>query len=265
MLFTRRHCFHVAFVGLAAAICLQSPALQAQSIENQHYLLAQYQDVSEDGISALDDYFSEALIPAANKMGISPVGVFLAEATDSAPQSMYLLLPAKDASILTTFWTKVSSDDEFTKAAAKYLERDVDSPLFSRIRSELLVAFDCLPELTVPKQTAGNKKRLFELRTYESATEGKGNRKVQMFNDGEVPIFIESKIQPVFFGQAIVGDRVPNLTYLTVYDDSAERDAEWKTFMNLPSWKEFSKQPKYANTVSKIYKTDLKPRDYSQL
>jgi hypothetical protein len=119
--------------------------------------------------------------------------------------------------------------------------------------------------MTVPTQHTEKKNRLFELRVYESATEERGIKKVAMFNNGEVPIFLDCQISPVFFGQAIIGDKTPNLTYMTVYDDAASRDAAWKRFIAHPDWKKLSSDPQYANTVSKIHKLDLLPRPYSQL
>ncbi len=148
----------------------------------------------------------------------------------------------------------------------KAISKPITRILFTtRIRSELQVAFDCFPQLKVPAQKVAGKDRLFELRVYESATERMGHLKVDMFNNGKVPIFLDCGIQPVFFGQAIVGDRLPNLTYMTVYDNAEERDAGWKKFQAHPDWQKLKVVEKYQGTVSKIHKFNLKPRPYSQL
>ncbi len=100
----------------------------------------------------------------------------------------------------------------------------------------MLLAFDCFPKVKIPTQKSAGKDRLFELRVYESPTDLLGHLKVEMFNSGEVPIFLDCGIQPVFMGQAFVGDKLPNLTYMTVYDNAEQRDECWKKFQKHPDW-----------------------------
>ena len=117
----------------------------------------------------------------------------------------------------------------------------------------------------MPKQKEDGRARLFELRIYESPTEKFGALKVEMFNSGEVPIFLDSGIMPVFMGQALIGDKMPNLTYMTAYDGEAERKAAWKKFVAHPDWQTLKAVEKYQGTVSTIHKSDWRPKSYSQL
>jgi hypothetical protein len=134
-----------------------------------------------------------------------------------------------------------------------------------RIESELLIGFDCWPQVAVSEQAKAQQPRLFELRTYESATEQLGHLKVEMFNSGEVDIFLDCGIDPVFMGQAVIGDKLPNLTYMTVYDNAAARDAAWQKFLAHPDWQTLKAVAKYQGTVSKIHKSDWVPKPYSDL
>ena len=84
-------------------------------------------------------------------------------------------------------------------------------------------------------------------------------------NSGEVSIFLESGVTPVFMGQAIAGDKMPNLTYMTVYKDQAAKDEAWAKFRQHPDWKVMSKLEKYKGTVSTIHKMILLPVEGSQL
>jgi hypothetical protein len=87
-----------------------------------------------------------------------------------------------------------------------------------------------------------------------------------MFNDGgELDIFLDCDIQPVFMGQALVGSQAPNLTYMTVYDDATTRDESWKRFLEHPKWAKLKEVKRYLGTVSKIDKSDWVPKPYSQL
>ena len=255
----------ICAAAIALLSCLLIQSSRGQTITNEYYELSQYQGIDPSRMGELDAYFEKALLPALQRQGIENVGVFAESAPAGDKTSMYVLLTLKDAQQVAGYRDALAKDAEFQKAAEAYLATDPKAPVFQRIRSELLLAFDCMPKLKVPAQKQANKDRLFELRVYESSTERMGTLKVEMFNNGEVPIFLDSGIQPVFFGQCVVGDRLPNLTYMTVYDNSEIRDAGWKKFLAHPDWKVLSGVEKYKGTVSKIHKTDLLPRPYSQL
>ncbi|MFM8174080.1 MAG: NIPSNAP family protein [Pirellulaceae bacterium] len=249
------------------AVILGGGKVMAQSASNQHYEWVHYQQVDKAQLAQFDQYLEKALLPALNRQGISPVGVFEEVPADAAQATtaIHLLLPLEQSQQVFQVVPKLAGDSQFLETAAAYLNADPKKPFYGRMRTEVLVAFDCMPKLKVPSQKAERRDRLFELRTYESSNEKMGMLKVEMFNNGEVPIFLDCGIQPVFFGQALLGDRLPNLTYMTVYDNSAARDAAWIKFREHPEWKKLSGVEKYQGTVSKIHKTDLIPRPYSQL
>ena len=253
-----------AFV-LVCLSMLYAPPARSQSVNNQYYELIEYQGIEVSRLVELDAFLEKALIPAVNKMGIENVGALALETPVEGKTSLYLLLPLSNPGQVATVLDALKKDEAFLSTGRTYLETDIKKPVYSRMRSELLVAFDCFPKLVVPTQKAVKKDRIFELRVYESPTERMGALKVEMFNSGEVPIFLECGIKPVFFGQAIIGDRMPNLTYMTVYDNAEQRDESWKKFQSHPDWIKLKAVEKYAGAVSKIYKINLLPRSYSQL
>jgi hypothetical protein len=124
-----------------------------------------------------------------------------------------------------------------------------------------MLAFDAAPVIQLPTKS----QRLFELRIYEGYSEDAVKRKVRMFNEGEIDIFKNVKINGVFFGENISGKDLPCLTYLSVYDNMEARDQAWKEFLAHPDWQKLSKLPEYANTVSKIHRIFLQPLPYSQV
>ncbi|MEM6688369.1 MAG: NIPSNAP family protein [Planctomycetota bacterium] len=237
-----------------------------QMYEVRRYVLS---DVKEFG--AVSNYLTQALLPALNKAGASPIGLMtnvnddgsLADKTEEP--TLLVIIPINDAGTLATLNSTVSKDPEYLESAASYLATPGKSPLTRRIESELLVAMECMPKLSVPSGTVENLDRVYELRLYESATENLGNLKVEMFNNGEVPIFLDCGIIPIFIGQAVVGGQTPSLTYLTVYPNDEARKEAWKQFRVHPDWKVLSKEPKYAGTVSKIDKYILRPLAGSQM
>ena len=108
---------------------------------------------------------------------------------------------------------------------------------------------------------------LFELRTYESHSQPANWKKIEMFNEGEIGLFRRTGLTPVFFGETLVGSKLPNLTYLLVFDDQASRDKNWATFVADPEWKKLSTTPGYtdAEIVSNISNLFLRPTPYSQI
>jgi hypothetical protein len=87
-----------------------------------------------------------------------------------------------------------------------------------------------------------------------------------MFNEGgEIEIFLKTGLSPVFFGETVVGEKIPNLTYMVVFENFAEREKAWNNFRNHPDWKKLSSEEKYKNTVSNITRFYLQPTNYSQI
>ncbi|QDV70799.1 hypothetical protein Poly24_45310 [Rosistilla carotiformis] len=238
---------------------------QAFAVEGKQYFeLREYKLKSDADPTLLDAYLSDALLPALNRMGIETVGLFKTD-TSTEQESRFVLIPLASAGQVAEIPATLANDDAYAKAAADYNKTEPSTPIIDRVRSELLIAFDVMPKLNVPEICKTKQQRIFELRTYESATEHRGDLKVEMFNSGEVPIFLDCGIQPIFFGQALVGDRIPNLTYMTVYPNQEAKDEGWKKFRVHPDWKVLSKKERYANTVSTIHKWNLLPLPASQL
>lgn len=205
-------------------------------------------------------YLQNAALPAWQRLGAGPIGVFSEVGEEPAPH-LHVLLSYADAAVFTAVRTGVRDDAKYRAAAADYLAAGKDDPAFVRIASELLLAFAAAPQATPPQKQP----RLYELRTYESHSESKARRKIEMFNDGEIGIFAKCGFEPVFFGETLVGPRLPNLKYMLASTDLEANQASWKRFTEHPEWLQIRDLPKYADTVSHIDKKFLAPTAYSQL
>jgi hypothetical protein len=208
----------------------------------------------------LDEYLSKALIPALNRMGVKKVGAF-SESGKSEPAKLYLLIPYPSFDEYGKITMALRKDQELAQASAAYDQIPPEQAVYSRYESSLLLAFDGIPQMIAPPSG----QRIFELRTYEGYSEDAVRRKIKMFNEGELDIFKNTKLNSVFFGEMIAGKNLPCLTYMLAFKNLEERDANWKSFIADPAWAAISKAPEYANTVSRIYKTFLEPLSYSQV
>ena len=92
-------------------------------------------------------------------------------------------------------------------------------------------------------------------------------RKVKMFNEGEIAIFRRAGLQPVFFGEAIVGSNLPRITYMVAYDGMAGHDKAWAAFGADPEWRKLSSAPgnSDAEIVANISNTILRPAAGSEI
>jgi hypothetical protein len=161
----------------------------------------------------------------------------------------------------------VRSDAEYQREGAEFINPPPTDPSYVRVESSLLAAFQGMPRLEVPPQTAERKPRLFELRTYEAHSKKANKKKIEMFNNGEIAIFRRTGLRPVFFGETLIGTKLPNLTYMLVFDNMAAHDENWGKFGGDPEWRKLSSTPGYtdAEILTNITNLFLRPTPYSQI
>jgi hypothetical protein len=215
----------------------------------------------------LADFLQNAAIPALNRLGHKPVGVF--EVVFGLPSpGVFVLTPSSSLDALQAIEAGLEKDEVFMKSADPYLNAPATDPVYVRQELSLLRAFPNVPRVEVPAATESKGPRLFELRTYESHNERAHRMKVRMFAEmGEVDIFRRCGLTPVFFGRTLVGPRMPNLTYMLVYENMAAREKAWSAFRVDPDWKKLSSTTGYADAeiVSNITTVFLRPAAYSQI
>lgn len=211
-------------------------------------------------------FLREALLPALGRLGIGPVGVFNQLIGPENP-SVYVLMPCASLKTLVTAEAGLALDSAYQQAAEPFLNAPAESPAYVRMESKLMIAFEGRPRLTLPPMTAGRASRVFELRTYESASERDHIRKVEMFHHGEFDIFGEAGFYPVFYGDTLIGARMPNLTYMLAFNSLDERNRLWQAFESAAPWKQLTSSPRYnfESIVTNVTNLILNPAPYSQI
>ncbi len=256
-------------VAAAAGVLAEGATASAQASagrSREFYQLRRYFFQTGPQLKLADVFFGEALIPALNRLGFSPVGVLRLDVGQGTP-TFYVLIPGSSVEALAMVDHRLAQDATFMKAADPFWSAPAAAPAFVRYESSVLMAFEGWPKLTVPASTAAKAKRMFQLRTYESPSNGAHVRKVEMFHHGEFEIFKAAGFLPVFFGDALTGERLPKLTYMLAFADVAELTAKWDVFRNDPAWKKLSGEQRYAYEaiVSNIDNLYLTPTAYSQI
>ena len=218
-------------------------------------------------LRGVDSFLKEALVPALHKAGINKVGVFTPVDIDTAAdKKLYVLIPYASLKQFAELPLKLQNNKEYSRAGNSYINAAHNAAPYTRYETILLNAFEDMPEVKRPSLTSPKKDRIYELRSYESSTEKQHLNKVEMFNKGgEVRLFESLGFNAVFYGSVLAGNRMPNLMYMTSFENKAVRDEHWKTFGSDPVWKILSAKPEYKNNVSKIDIIFLTPTEYSDL
>jgi len=250
---------------LLLIITIFSTSISSAQIRH-FYQLKIYTFENEAQEKATDLYLEYTLIPALNRQMIETVGVFKNRKDTEADtiRKTYVLIPFISLFQFQSLNQQLNLDDLYLWDGETYIDASHTDPPYQRIESILLKSFDDMLMLTPTPIEGPKEDRIYELRSYESATEKIYANKMEMFNEGgEIELFKELDFHPVFFGEVIAGPKMPNLMYMTTHKNIAERDENWKRFSDSPGWKEMSSMDKYQNNVSHIDITFLYPTQYS--
>jgi len=254
----------LAATALAATAPLPHLEALGQAPERQYIELRRYHLLPGARQRAFMDFVDEAAIPAMNRAGVRRVGAFTVMYGENAP-SLLLVLVHPTLDTVVSLRERMANDAEYGRAGAAIIDAPMSDPPFVRVESTLLRAFESMP-VVEPSAGAGTAaRRIFEMRTYESHSDRAALNKLQMFNAGEIPIFRRTGLTPVFFGETVIGAKMPSLTYMLTFTDMAARDAAWSAFSKDPDWKKLSGDPQYRDNVSAITDIILEPTSYSQV
>ena len=254
----------LAAAGVAAVSPLPTLEALRQPPQRQYIELRRYHLLPGARQRAFSAFVGDAMIPAMNRAGVGKVGAFTVMYGDNAP-SLYLVLVHESLESAATLRDRLADDAALASAGRAILEAPLSDPAFVRVESTLLRAIDSMPAVEASAGVAAKAPRIYEIRIYESHSDRAALNKLKMFNAGEVPIFRRTGLTPVFFGEALVGARLPNLTYMLTFADMAARDAAWAAFGKDPDWQKLLADPQYRENLSAISDIILRPTAYSQL
>jgi len=250
------------FMGAAASAGLAAAPVAAAQ-QNAIFELRYYHMRNGSQTQRTSDFLSKHFLPAAERLGIGPLGFFGAVIAEGSP-FILALIGYPSAAAFASGMERLTADKEFQQGFDEY--NSMTELSYVRMENSLLRAFDCMPSIAQPP-AASRPSRIFELRTYESNNAKAAQRKIRMFNEGEAAIFQRLGMAPVFFGETLVGRNLPNLTYMLSFENMAARDKLWGAFAADGEWQKLRAQPGYsdAEIVSNISNAILRPLDFSPI
>jgi hypothetical protein len=257
----RREFMATGVAGLAATNIAGGSEGTGGAAQRQFFEWRQYHLRTGAARNQVGDFLKNVGIAAMNRADVKTIGVFNPVYGPSRP-TLHVLLVHDSMDSVVNAHARVLADPELREKGAAFLDATLSDPAFVRYESSLMAAFSHMPRIEPP----AFKERIFELRIYESHSVKAGKKKIEMFNEGgEIAIFKKTGLNPVMFGETIIGQSQPNLTYMLAFKDMADRDQKWQVFRDDPDWKKLSADPAYKDTVSNITDIILRPTEYSQI
>ncbi len=247
--------------GLSGAVAAAAGGgiLAAAAAKQSFYELRTYEMRNDLDVSRLNRFVESVLMPALKPLVSGPIGAFNVSFGDNSPALVLLLQYASPEALLANS-DMVASGQSWVKAWKEFAEAGIP---YLHYRSQLLKAFAAHP--IVQKPSGSPDGRVFELRTYESKDAFKAAAKIDMFNQEEMKIFLDCKMAPVFFGEALIGQRLPHLSYMLAFDNMEAREKGWAAFRTNPDWNRIKDDKRWIDSVSSIHASFLSATRYSEI
>ena len=255
----------IALIALTLTSAFITANAASSNSPREFYLIQVYHCASKEQINGIDAYLKNTYLPYLHKTGIAKVGVFAPIANDTAlDKKIYVWVPMSSLNILDKLDQAVEKLDPMGKNEIVDLENADSSLPYTRVERIITKAFKMQTQFEKKNSLTKSTERIYEFRSYESPTENAHLRKVHMFNEGgEIALFKRLNFNAIFYSKAIVGARMPNLIYMTSFNNMADRDAHWKAFSASPEWKSISTMPKYLKSVNRNETILMTAREYA--
>ena len=258
----------ITLMLLSSSLLTEGAPIVSTADKQDLFSIRIYEMKTKEQEDRVDKYLQEALLPALLRQGLGHIGVFKPVGNDTAAfRRIYVLIPFHSADQFVRFSAELLKDKHYLADGKEYLDATYSDPPYVRIESILLQAFPGMPQIAAVSTLKGPAaERIYELRSYEGPTEKYFQNKMQMFNEGgEIGLFKRLNFNAVFYASVLSGAHMPNLMYMTSFENMDDRNAHWKTFGDDPFWKQLVASPEYQHNVSHVDIVFLHPTGYSAL
>ncbi len=242
-------------------------AQKPKADQRDYYEIKLYRLASNEQVQQVDAFLKNAYLPALHRAGVKKVGVYHPIGNDTATEKRIIVfIPLPSLKHASTVEDLLAKDAQLQKDGDTYWNAAHNAVLYNRIETILLKAFPLMTTYQEPTLSGNKTDRVYELRSYEGGTERLYRQKVKMFNEGgEIALFKRLNFNGVFYAEVIAGSRMPNLMYMTSFNNMADRNEHWKAFGSSPEWTKLVVMPEYLNTVSRNETILMNPAEFSEL
>src|SRR5579872_5732816 len=131
------------FLSLAVGLAMLARAAKADSGQPQYYELRVYTTKSQRQQELVNNYWQNVAVPAYNRLGAQPVGVFT-ELENSPTNKIYVLIPFDSLEAFASVPAKLAADSAYQSAAAEFMSVPKNDPAYQRFDTSILIAFDSM-------------------------------------------------------------------------------------------------------------------------
>lgn len=211
-------------IGAAAA------ASAAETPTTQFYAVDSYQLKAGTQPARVHDWLKNFIIPRLTKHGASPILALEAVIAPHTPE-IVLITGVRTFADIWTINSKLDADPEL-KAAYEKFENGPEIP-FETLSISVLQTAPYSPLFDAKKH---DKPRYFEFRQYHSPTWSQLAALHDRMAGPESKIFHRVGIFPILYTSTLIGQNLPNLTYLIPFESLAAREKAWDAFAADPEW-----------------------------
>lgn len=247
-LYSMKNLFTAVCISLSLLAGINARA-QNSSKAGDFYQISIYHTTNQAQLDSLSKYLQTQYVPRLHQAGFGKVGVFMPMANDTSADKRIIV------------WVPLANMEQVKK-----INYSPEAPAYARLETILLSAFVKAPQYHMPHLNGPAAQHIFELRSYESPTEERYISKEKMFNLGnEVDLFARLKFNAVFYARVLAGSRMPNLMYMTSFDNQQTHDEHWQAFNDDAEWKKLSGMAEYQKNVNKADIILMHPAPYSDV
>ena len=222
------------FMGTLGGIGMLASSGNAEAAAERRriFVLEQYYLKNGTQPGRIHEHFSKAALPALNKVHSGPKIYMDALVAPQTPH-VAVIIGFQSFDELWNVHNKLLADKELA-ASMEAWESHAEQP-YEHLSVTLLEATDYCPEV-LPDPQPGKSSRIFELRTYHSPTWRQLKALHERFAGPEIKIFHRVGVHPILYSSGISGQYLPNLTYVTPFENLAARETAWNAFGADPEW-----------------------------
>ena len=270
----RRDFLANACIGGAVAASVQSVQAATPSDKPQFLDFRMITAANAQRLEAMVKHNGETVIPAINRCGLSPIGLFVADSKLNSKEANYdkkydsvvfNLTPHPTFDSTQELAAKLRTDAAYRESNAVLSQGATSqNPVFTAQERMLLRSLPEFPEVKVPSSSAG---RIFQLRMYRSHDFGRNRAKVNQFTteNGAIETFVECGIKPVFISTTLYSSFMPSIIFMLCFESEEHKNDAWAKFIDHPNWHKLRSNPAYADTATEIINIYLKACKGSQI
>lgn len=210
----------------------------------------------------LVSWMEKRATPLLQKHKFGVVGFFMVEVGPHVP-ALIEILTYPSLAEREVVRARLVSDSDWGAAVT---ELEKDGPPYYRRDSALLRATSFSPLLKA--SAAGDPAhKIYELRFYEASTQRQLNFMHDRFYPGEIEVFHQCGIDPILYGDIVIGPNMPCMVYLIPFESEAHREKAWAAFRAHPDWQKIAGEwmQKAGELARNISSTILVPTAFSAL